>query len=115
MIYKGSCHCGNIAFEAEGDLEQVIQCNCSICSKRGFLLWFVPRADFRLTTPVENYATYTFNKHKIKHHFCTKCGCAPFGEGTSPAGADMAAINTRCLDDADLSMLKVRKFDGRKL
>jgi hypothetical protein len=115
MIYKGSCHCGNIAFEAEGDLEQVIQCNCSICSKRGFLLWFVPRADFRLTTPVENYATYTFNKHKIKHHFCTKCGCAPFGEGTSPGAADMAAINTRCLDDADLSMLKVRNFDGRKL
>ena len=112
MIYKGSCHCGNIAFEAEGDLEQVIQCNCSICSKRGFLLWFVPRTNFRLTTPVENYATYTFNKHKIKHHFCTKCGCAPFGEGTSPTGVDMAAINTR---DVDLSVLKVRNFDGRKL
>ena len=115
MIYKGSCHCGQIAFEAEGDLDQVIECNCSICSKRGFLLWFVPIANFRLLTPVENYATYTFNKHKIKHHFCTKCGCAPFGEGLSPAGTQMAAINTRCLDDVDLPTLKVSSFDGRKL
>jgi hypothetical protein len=115
MIYKGSCHCGQIAFEAEGDLEQVIQCNCSICSKRGFLLWFVPRANFRLFTPEENLATYTFNKHKIKHHFCPKCGCAPFGEGINPKGEEMSAINTRCLDDVDLSALKVRNFDGRKL
>ena len=115
MIYKGSCHCGQIAFEAEGDLDQVIECNCSICSKRGFLLWFVPRANFRLTTPVENYATYTFNKHRIKHHFCPTCGCAPFSEDFSPTGAEMAAINTQCLDDVDISTLKVRNFNGRKL
>ena len=115
MIYKGSCHCGQIAFEAEGDLDQVIECNCSICSKRGFLLWFVPIANFRLLTPVENYATYTFNKHKIKHHFCTKGGRAPLGEGLSPAGTQMAAINTRRLDDVDLPTLKVSSFDGRKL
>lgn len=115
MIYKGSCHCGNIAFEVEGDLEQVIECNCSICSKRGSLLWFVPRANFRLLTPAENYATYTFSKHKIKHHFCQKCGCAPFGEGANPKGEAMAAINTRCLDGVELSTIKVRSFNGRDL
>jgi hypothetical protein len=115
MIYKGSCHCGKIAFEVEGDLEQVIQCNCSICSKRGFLLWFLPRANFRLLTPQENLATYTFNKHKIKHHFCQKCGCAPFGEATNPKGEAMAVINTRCLDDVDLSVIPVRSFNGRDL
>ncbi len=114
-MYKGSCHCGQIAFEVEGDLEQVIQCNCSICSKRGSLLWFVPHANFNLLTPMENYATYTFNKHKIKHHFCPKCGCAPFGEGVNPKGEDIAAINTRCLDELDISAVKVRNFDGRKL
>ncbi len=115
MIYKGSCHCGQISFEVEGELEQVTQCNCSICSKRGALMWFVPRANLNLLTPEKNLSTYTFNKHKIKHRFCAKCGCAPFGEGISPAGDAMAAINTRCLDDVDLSVLKVRDFDGRKL
>lgn len=115
MKYKGGCHCGQISFEVEGDLQQVTECNCSICSKRGTLMWFVPQADFHLQTPAENYATYTFNKHKIMHRFCPKCGCAPFGEGVSPAGVAMAAINVRCLEGIDLSALKVNHFDGRKL
>jgi hypothetical protein len=115
MLYKGSCHCGEIAFEVEGELAQVTQCNCSICTKRGFLMWFVPRANLHLAKPVENISTYTFNKHIIKHHFCSNCGCAPFGEGTGPNGVEMAAINARCLDDVDLTALTVNQFDGRKL
>ena len=115
MNYKGGCHCGQIVFKVEGDLQQVTECNCSICSKRGALMWFVPQVNFHLTTPVENYATYTFNKHKIMHRFCPKCGCAPFGEAASSSGVAMVAINVRCLEDLDLSALKVDHFDGRKL
>ena len=51
MNYRGSCHCGTIAYEVEGDLDQVIQCNCSLCSRRGWLLWFVPRDRLALKTP----------------------------------------------------------------
>jgi hypothetical protein len=47
MNYKGSCHCGQISFEVEGTLEQAIECNCSHCSRKGYLLWFVPRLDGR--------------------------------------------------------------------
>lgn len=115
MIYKGSCQCGQIAFEVEGQLKQVTQCNCSICSKRGHLMWFVPRTNLHLLTPADNYSTYTFNKHKIKHHFCPKCGCAPFGEGAAADGTPMASVNARCLDDIDLSVLTINQFDGRKL
>ena len=114
MIYKGSCHCGKIAIEAEGNLDQAVQCNCSICSKKGYLLWFVPRANLRLLTPESEIATYSFNKHNIQHHFCPTCGCAPFSEGTGPTGEAMAAINVRCLDDhVDLSTLKIIPYDGR--
>jgi len=63
MTHKGSCHCGRIAFEVEGDLTQVIQCNCSHCSRKGYLLWFVPRAQLRLATPESALATYLFNNH----------------------------------------------------
>jgi hypothetical protein len=113
MVYKGSCHCGQIAFEAEGELKQVIDCNCSMCSRRGSLLWFVPRSQFRLLTPEGNLSTYTFNKHVIQHRFCSKCGIHPFGEGTDPAGNKMAAINVRCLEGVDFSSLPVQHFDGR--
>ncbi len=115
MNYKGSCHCGNIAFEVEGELTQVMDCNCSICSRKGSLLWFVPRQQLRLLTPEENLSTYTFNKHTIKHRFCSKCGIHPFGEGIDPAGSQMAAINVRCLEDVDFSSFPVKHFDGRAL
>ena len=56
MIHQGSCHCGGIRFEVEGEPEQVLSCNCSICQRKDALLWFVPRSKLRLLTPVENMA-----------------------------------------------------------
>lgn len=115
MTYRGGCHCGRIAFEVEGSLEQVLECNCSICSKRGSLLWFVPRGQLRLTTPESDLATYTFNTGRIRHRFCDRCGCAPFGEGVDQDGIPTAAVNVRCLDDVNVWALKVVPFDGRRL
>lgn len=115
MTHKGSCHCGQIAFEVEGEPAQVLACNCSICSRKGSLLWFVPRSKLRLLMPEENMATYTFGKHIIQHHFCPRCGIHPFDEAVDPAGNPMAAINVRCLEDFDFSTLPVQHFDGRSL
>lgn len=115
MTYKGSCHCGRIAYEVEGNAQHVIECNCSICIRRGHLLWFVPRDKLRLSTPAEDMSTYTFNTHTIKHHFCPTCGCAPFGEGVDRSGAAQAAVNVRCLEGIRVSALQIRKFDGRSL
>ncbi len=113
MIYQGSCHCGRTRFEVEGDLTQVTECNCSICSRKGALHWFVPRDKLRLLTPEENLSTYTFNKHQIKHRFCPTCGIHPFGEGADAAGNRMAAVNARCLEGVELSALVVQHYDGR--
>ena len=114
MNYTGSCHCGKIKFEVEGEILNVIECNCSICTKRGHLLWFVARDKLQLKTPESDLATYTFNKHRIKHHFCARCGCGPFGMGENK-GVAMAAINVRCLDGIELANLKRTTFDGRSL
>ena len=113
--YQGSCHCGRIAFEVEGDLDQVFECNCSICRRKGAPLWMVPATQFRLLTPTADLADYTFNKHLIHHRFCPTCGIHPFGQGATPAGDAMVAVNVRCLDDVDLSTLTVTHFDGKSL
>jgi len=67
MTYQGSCHCGQVWFEVEGEVTQVMDCNCSICLRKGALLWFFPRDALRLLTPEEDLSTYTFGKHVIKH------------------------------------------------
>lgn len=113
MVYTGSCHCGRIRFEVEGKVDSGLACNCSMCSRRGSLLWFVPREKVKLLTPEEDMSTYLFNKHVIRHHFCASCGIHPFGEAVAPDGKDTAAINLRALENFDLDSVPVHHFDGR--
>jgi hypothetical protein len=112
MRVSGSCHCGNIAFEAEGDFAEAMECNCSFCRRQGALLAFVPRAGMELKTPRDNLKTYFFNKKVIAHHFCPQCGMAPFGEASMPDGTEMTAINLRCVPEIDLEGLKITRYDG---
>ena len=113
MKYTGSCHCKNVAFEVDGTIENALACNCSICQRKGSLLWFVPHDALKLNTPETNSKAYTFNKHVIGHHFCPVCGIHPYGEGTDPKGNRMAAINIRTLDGIDLEKIPVNHYDGR--
>jgi hypothetical protein len=111
--YEGSCHCGAIAFTLDGTIDTAIDCNCSLCRRRGGLLAFFPRASLTLRTPEADLATYTFHTHAIRHHFCRTCGIAPFSEGTDPgSGAPMVAVNLRCLPGLDLAGLAVVAYDG---
>ena len=86
MNYTGGCHCGNIKFEVEGELKEAMACNCSLCARKGSLLWFVPRDKVRISASAADIGTYTFNKHVIKHHFCKTCGIHPYAEGVDAKG-----------------------------
>ena len=112
MEYQGSCHCGGIAFTVEGEIGQVVDCNCSMCRRRGGLLWFVPASAFALRTPRERLATYLFNRRHIQHHFCPTCGVAPFADGRQ-GEQPVAAVNVRCLQGIEPAGLDVKQVDGR--
>lgn len=115
MNYRGSCHCGSVTFEATGELTEVGNCNCSICSRKRALHWFVPEDQFHLNTDEHTLSTYMFNKHIIKHKFCPICGIHVFGTGVTPDGSRIVAVNACCLEDVDLSKVLVKEFDGRSL
>ena len=112
MAQEGSCHCGRIAFTLEGEVGDVIDCNCSMCRRKGALLAAFPREALSLKTPEADMGTYKFNKHLIDHHFCLTCGISPFSEGKGRDGKAMTMVNVRCLPDVDLSGLKVIAYDG---
>lgn len=109
--YRGGCHCGQVAFEVAGELERVSECNCSICTKKAYLHWIVPRDAFQLLTPESNLATYTFNTGIARHHFCPQCGVASFYIPRSDP--DKIDVNARCIEGVDVTRLQVEKFDGR--
>ncbi len=111
MIYQGSCHCGAVSFQAEApDSVEVEDCNCSICSKSGYLHLIVPKKNFRLLSGEEQLQTYTFNSGVAKHTFCRICGIKPFYiPRSNPDGVD---INLRCLNEQPKSITIV-EFDGQ--
>lgn len=113
MIHPGSCHCGAIAFEVDADITEAIDCNCSMCRRRGGLLAFVSDEQFTLKTPASAVSTYEFNKHALQHHFCQVCGIAPYSNGQGRTGP-MIAVNVRCLPDVDLENLTINKVDGKQ-
>lgn len=111
MIYKGSCHCQAITFEVEAREElEADLCNCSICTKSGYLHLIVPLSKFKLRSGADAISTYTFGSGVAKHTFCRVCGVKPFYTPRSnPDGID---INVNCLDTKPMS-LKVTEFDGK--
>ena len=113
MKYQGSCHCGAVAFDVEGEIASAMSCNCSMCQRKGSLLWFVPRDTLKRTTPEEASRVYMFNKHLLKHRFCPVCGIHPYAEGKDPKGNDMAAVNIRCIEGIDLEAITITHYDGR--
>jgi hypothetical protein len=113
--YTGGCHCGKVRYEVTTDLAKVITCNCSRCAKLGWLLNFVPAQQFRLLSGGNDLTEYRFNTGKIQHLFCRDCGIESFARGEGPGGAEMAAVNVRCLDDVDLDSLTLTPFNGRDM
>lgn len=111
--YRGSCHCGSVTYEVQTDLATVLSCNCSICSRAGYLLAFVPAEQFKLLSGKDAQRDYQFNKRNIHHLFCGTCGVRSFGHGTGPDGSQMYAVNVRTLEGVDLDALKIQKVNGK--
>ena len=110
--HSGGCHCGRVRFELTAHEDILVsECNCSICSKSGYLGLPVPRSRFTLLQGEDCLTTYTFNTHVAQHLFCRHCGVKSFYIPRShPHGYN---VNVRCLDPGTVKKTTVRPFDGR--
>jgi hypothetical protein len=109
-VWDGACHCGRVRFRVTGAMDRVVECNCSICRRKGYLHWIVPQAAFALLAGGESLTTYRFNTGVAQHHFCSVCGVAGFYVPRSHP--DMIDVNVRCLDGVDMTSLRLERFDG---
>lgn len=110
-VYNGGCHCGGVRFRVTVRNQTAIDCNCSICTKKGFLHVIVPQADFQLLKGADLLSTYTFNTQQARHVFCRHCGIHSFYYPRShPDGVD---VNLRCLDGDPLDQFQIEHFDGQ--
>lgn len=111
VVHRGGCHCGKVRFEVEAPAElEVMDCNCSMCNKSGYLHLIVAAADFRLVQGQESLTEYTFNTGTAKHRFCRFCGIKSFYVPRSHP--DGFSVNARCLDAGTVAAMRVTPFDG---
>ena len=107
---EGGCHCGAVHYRVTVRSRKAVDCNCSICAKKGYLHLIVEEADFELLRGQEALMTYTFGTHTAKHHFCRRCGVHSFYRPRShPNRID---VNVRCLEGVTPGEFEYYRFDG---
>ena len=112
MRIAGGCHCGAVRFEAEvADTVELLDCNCSICAKTGYLHLNVPHGDLTLLAGKDSLVSYRFGTGAAEHLFCGTCGIKSFYQPRSHP--DCWSVNFRCLDQDALPKYSIRTFDGR--
>ena len=113
ITHTGGCHCGRVRFEVVAPAKlQVSECNCSICSKSGYLHLIVPADRFRLLTGSDTLTSYGFNTHTARHLFCSTCGIKSFYVPRSHP--DGFSVNARCLDSGTVEEISIRQSNGRE-
>jgi len=112
ITHTGGCHCGRVRFEVIAPARiAVTECDCSICSKAGYLHLIVPGDCFTLVSGREVLTRYTFNTGTAKHLFCSVCGVKSFYVPRSHP--DGFSVNARCLDPGTVESMTVRPFNGK--
>jgi hypothetical protein len=102
-----------VRFRVRADLEAVAvsDCNCSICTKKGFLHLIVPPERFELLSGRDDLTVYQFGTGAAKHQFCRVCGVHAFYVPRSDP--DKIDVNVRALDGVEPATVAVEPFDGR--
>jgi hypothetical protein len=109
--YTLSCHCGNLRFQVDAELEHLEEGNCSTCRRFGFIHWKVPRSAVKdLLIEKRSLSTYAWQSLRFMWHFCPTCGTTVIATGHIDG---RIAVNARCIEYVDPFALKIMKGDCR--
>lgn len=115
VVYEGSCHCGTVGVRVTkpAPIEKLIDCNCSICTKKGVLHTPVEEAELEIVKGADVVSTYRFGSGAAQHCYCPECGIHVFGRPRN--NPERMTVNARCLDDfrSILASADVIEFDGQ--
>ncbi|WP_337658490.1 GFA family protein [Sphingorhabdus sp. Alg231-15] len=108
----GGCHCGAVRFTAKADPEpEMLDCNCSICARTGYLHLFIPHDQFNLLKGEDDLTSYKFGSGQADHLFCSHCGIKSFYQPRSHP--ESYSVNYNCLDAGHDLQPNIAKFDGQ--
>ena len=60
VTQNGSCHCGKVTFEFSNSVSAAMECNCSICRRKGALWHAADNDHFRILSGQDELSVYQF-------------------------------------------------------
>lgn len=112
-MYMGSCHCGAIRFQIDGDIKELTTCNCSLCARRNALMAKMPENSLVILEGKDMLTLYQWNTRRAMHYFCKNCGIYVFHR--KRAAPDHFGINVFCLEGFDIRCIPVRATEGASM
>jgi hypothetical protein len=99
---KGACHCGQVKFEVHAQPRDARRCDCSLCRRKGAVMFTASADEFKLVAGQDNLKLYQWNTMAARHYFCKTCGIYTHNWRRS---APEFGYNSGCLESFDLSTL----------
>ena len=80
QTYRGNCHCGAFIFEVNTpEIKRAIVCNCSICSKKGYVWLFLPEDAFTIVRDDGLLTEFICGPHNSTHRVSLLLSCSAAG------------------------------------
>jgi hypothetical protein len=111
-MHKGSCLCGAVRFEVEGELREPDACHCTQCRRQSGHYWASTNVDRdRLTLHGADQLSWYQSSEKIRRGFCSRCGSVMFWD---PVHTDWTAIAMGAFETPTGTHLEKHIFVGDK-
>jgi hypothetical protein len=111
-MHRGSCLCGAVTFEVEGDLPPPDACHCTQCRKHSghyFTSTDVPRTAVKVHGG--DHVTWYRSSEKARRGFCSTCGASLFWD---PLERDWIGIAMGAFDSPTETKLRIHIFVSEK-
>ncbi|WP_223428686.1 GFA family protein [Tateyamaria pelophila] len=86
----GKCLCGEISFEADGDVPVMANCHCTACRQSTgsayATLMFMKQGDVKITGTPKTYQHKSDAGNTMTKHFCGTCGTPLFTQNSAREG-----------------------------
>lgn len=113
---SGSCLCGNVSFEGDTEVMNVINCHCDDCRKATGAAYatnvFVKQDEITVTGTPKVYTHKSDRGTDMTKYFCDNCGGQVYG--TNSAREGVMVIRAGTLDQKELTSPKINVYTARK-
>ena len=107
-----SCHCGRVTIRLPRTPDQVVQCNCSLCTKTGFRGVYFSSDKLNVAGEFDSYVRADLKQPYLATHRCKSCGIVTHWTPLSEPPHDRMGVNARLIDPAALEGVPVEEVDG---